>query len=124
VSVRGAGGIMARLPEADRAWVPPAKLVGYLLDLRHRSGGPKAKFLKQHGFDRTRPGELEAALLRQASDGVVFASFATTYGQTYEIVGPLLCPSGRFLTLTTVWQTDDTGAPRLVTLIPDERDLA
>jgi hypothetical protein len=115
---------MAQMPGADRAWVPPSKVSDYLLNVRHPSGGAKARFLLQHGFTASRPDELEKAILRQAADGFIFDSYATLYGQRHEVVGPLFCPNQRVVTLTTVWQTDDTGAPRLVTLIPDERELS
>lgn len=44
----------------------------------------------------------------------------TFYGTRYEIRAPLHTPSGRMLTVRTVWQVDEgTDCPRLITLFPD-----
>lgn len=54
---------MATLPNAQLAFVEPAKLTSYLLNLKHEQGGPKAKFLAALGFDLGKADEVEAALL-------------------------------------------------------------
>ena len=41
---------MPRVPHLDRAVVPEAKIVNYLLSARHSGGRAKARFLKSFGF--------------------------------------------------------------------------
>ncbi len=41
---------MPRLPHLDRAVVPEAKIVNYLLSFRHPGGRAKARFLETFGF--------------------------------------------------------------------------
>jgi hypothetical protein len=41
---------MMRLPVAEEAEVPMAKVVRYLLNPSHRSGKSKARFFLGHGF--------------------------------------------------------------------------
>lgn len=44
----------------------------------------------------------------------------TRYGTRYEIHAAVETPSGRRLTLRSIWQMDDgTDVPRLLTLVPD-----
>jgi hypothetical protein len=40
-----------KLPNADKAYVPPNKLLDYLLSLSHPVGGSKARFFRSAGFD-------------------------------------------------------------------------
>jgi hypothetical protein len=47
-----------KLPFVDRAAVPDAKLVNYLLDPVHPRGRSKAEFFQRLGFPAGRPDEL------------------------------------------------------------------
>jgi len=103
---------MAKLPNAHLAFVAPAKLAFYLLDPNHEEGGPKSKLLEAIGFDRTRPEEVEAALLVHGGAHEA-TEIATPYGMKYHVDGALISPDGRSIRVRTVWQID-TGKMRRV----------
>jgi hypothetical protein len=53
------------IPNADRAIIAPDKLVGYLLNVSHKRGGPKARLLLGVGYRADNPGALEFDLRSQ-----------------------------------------------------------
>ena len=113
----------AMLPEADAAFVEPAKLVDYLLNPDHPVGGDKAAFLARFGFRRERWPILEAALLAHArAGGVVVGERHTVYGHHDTVEGPLPTPDGRDPIVRTArvvaW---GTRRPRFVTAHPGRR---
>ena len=100
---------MSLLPHLDRAVVPEAKIVSYLLSARHSGGRAKARFLESFGF---RAQDWHA--LRD-----VTASHQTRFGTRYEIDGPLPTPDGRAPMVRVVWFVESReNVPRLVTLVP------
>jgi hypothetical protein len=109
-----------KLPNPERAVIAPDKLVQYLLNSEHRRGGHKARVLKGFGYDAALWQQLQADILRFHLHVDVELMRETPYGTRYEIRAPLQTPSGRILTVRTVWQIDE-GAdfPRLLTLFPD-----
>lgn len=113
---------MAKLPNVHLAFVPDEKLGGYLLDPRHKIGGPKLRFLESFGFDRSRPAEVRAALLGHAQkcEGAVAE---TAYGLKYELDGVLEAPSGRTPRVRTVWIAEPGAPPRFVSMKPLGRRL-
>ena len=58
-----------KLPGGDRAYVPPRKLLGYLLSSSHPVGGSKARFFRAVGFDDANVGVLERGLIVIAGSG-------------------------------------------------------
>jgi len=110
---------MARLPHSDRAIVPEAKIVNYLLSGRHSGGRAKARFLEGFGFRAKDWHVLRDAIIVHATANDITASQQTRFGTRYEIDGPLQTPDGRAPMVRVVWFVESLeNAPRLVTLVP------
>jgi hypothetical protein len=110
---------MPRLPHLDRAVVPEAKIVNYLLSARHHTGRAKARFLEEHGFNAHNWRALRDAVIAHAGANDITASQRTRFGTRHEIDGPLPTPDGRAPIVRVVWFVDlQESAPRLVTLVP------
>ncbi|MBV8753778.1 MAG: hypothetical protein JO328_13040 [Hyphomicrobiales bacterium] len=110
---------MARLLHLDRAIVPRAKIVNYLLSDRHSGGRSKAQFLAHFGFRAQDWHILRDALITHATANDITASYHTPFGTKHEIDGPLPTPDGRAPIVRVIWfvQSQET-VPRLVTLVP------
>lgn len=110
---------MTRLPHLDRAVVPEAKIVNYLLNVSHSSGRAKARFLKGFGFRAQDWLMLREAIIAHARANDIAASHRTHFGTRYEIDGPLQTPQGRTPVVRVVWLVEPLeNVPRLVTLVP------
>ena len=110
---------MPRLPHSDRAVVPEAKIVNYLLSVRHSGGRAKARFLEGFGFRAQDWRVLRDAIIAHARANDITASYRTHFGTRYEIVGPLPTPEGRTPIVRVVWFVEpQENVPRLVTLVP------
>ena len=110
---------MPRLPHLDRAVVPEAKVVNYLLSVRHSSGRAKARFLEDYGFSAQDWRVLRDAVIAHVRGNDITASQRTRFGTRYEIDGPLPTPDGRAPIVRVVWFVEpQEGIPRLVTLVP------
>jgi hypothetical protein len=110
---------MTRLPHLDRAIVPEAKIVKYLLSGSHSSGRAKARFLEGFGFRAEDWLVLREAIIAHARANDITASYRTRFGTRYEIDGQLPTPEGRTPAVRVVWFVEPLGnAPRLVTLVP------
>jgi hypothetical protein len=109
----------ARLLHLDRAIVPEAKIVGYLLSVRHSGGRAKARFLEGFGFRVQDWRVLPDAIVAHATANDVTTSHQTRFGTRHEIDGVLPTPDGRNPIVRVVWFVDSReAAPRLVTLVP------
>jgi hypothetical protein len=86
---------MLRLPYLDRAVVPEAKIVNYLLNPRHSGGRAKARFLESFGLRLKDWQVLRDAIIAHAAANDVTASYQTRFGTRYEIDGRLPTPDGR-----------------------------
>lgn len=105
-----------KLPFRERAYVAPSKVADYLLSRTHPVGRWKAKVFHAVGFDETNPWELEQALLSVAGLQDVIGVEQSDHGTKYVVDGEVATPSGRRLTLRTVWIIEaGTQTPRLVT---------
>jgi hypothetical protein len=108
------------IPNADSAVIEEQKIVDYLLNTEHRRGGSKAALLVQFGYTPTTWQQLANNLRRDHLTREADVTKTTPYGERYEIRAALQTPSGRPLTVRSIWQVD-AGAvsPRLITLYPD-----
>jgi hypothetical protein len=108
-----------RLPNSDKAWIPPEKIVGYLLSTAHPVGSAKATFFRSFGFDDQNTDLLEAGLLHIAHTNEISDSTDSPFGTKYEVDGELETPHGRVVIVRTVWIIE-TGErnPRFVTAFP------
>jgi hypothetical protein len=109
-----------KLPNREQASVAPPKLEGYLLAEAHPAGHSKAKFFRVIGFDETTVDMLRDGLLRIAQEDEVAQTVLSPHGTKYIIDGMLSTPSGRQVSIRTVWIID-TGRkiPRFVTAYPE-----
>ena len=106
------------VPNADRAIIATDKLVGYLLNVSHTRGGPKARLLLSLGYRSDNPRSLESDLRTHLSLDVI-RTHETAYGVVYEIEGPIKTPSARTVRFCSVWQVDSgTDLPRFITMYP------
>jgi hypothetical protein len=102
-------------PDFRRATVPDAKLLGYLLDLNHPRGGPKALFFHSRGFTEFNHEAFRRALCLHALTGLVVSDDDTEYGRELVVEGPMKMPDGSDPLVWTVWIMPSPGdAPRLV----------
>ena len=107
------------VPNADRAIVAPDKLTGYLLNVSHKRGGPKARLLLSVGYRADDPQRLESDLRTQHLSLDVTRTSGNAYGVVHEIEGPIKTPSGRIVRFCSVWQVDTgTDVPRFITMYP------
>jgi hypothetical protein len=110
---------MPRLPNLDRAAVPEAKIVNYLLSAFHSGGRAKARFLESYGFRAQDWHALRDAVIAHAMANDITASHQTRFGTRYEIDGPMETPDGRTPMVRVVWFVElQDNVPRLVTLVP------
>ena len=110
------------LPSAERAVVPRAKVVAYLLSLSHKAGSGKAAFFIEFGFHPDRWEQLASALQRHVADNEVRDVQSTPFGVRYVIDGPLFSPSLIALNVRSVWFISRGEViPRFVTAHPLQR---
>ena len=81
------------VPNADRAIVAADKLTGYLLNVSHKRGGPKARLLLSVGYRSDNPQSLESDLRVQHLSLDVTRTHKNEYGVVYEIEGPIKRPT-------------------------------
>jgi Domain of unknown function (DUF6883) len=72
------------VPNADRAIIAVEKITGYLLNVSHKRGGPKARLLLSVGYRAEVPQRLESDLQSQHLSLDVTRSWANAYGVVYE----------------------------------------
>jgi hypothetical protein len=110
-----------QLPNAERAYVDPAKVRDYLLSPEHAVGRAKARFFGALGFRRADWPGLQAALLAHGGAGEA-REVASPYGRKFEVEPILQGPGGREAAVISVWIIlPGEEAPRLVTAVPGER---
>jgi hypothetical protein len=111
-----------KLPDVEKAEVPSAKVVRYLLSTTHRAGKSKAAFFMEFGFDPDRWEKLAAALKQHAMDNEIALEESTSFGTRYVIDGVLKAPDGTWLNVRSAWFIDDDGdSPRFITAHPLRR---
>jgi hypothetical protein len=108
-----------KVPNAGRAIIASDKLTGYLLNVSHKRGGPKARWLLSVGYQPDDPQRLESDLRTQHLSLDVTRASENPYGLVYEIEGPIRTPNGRIVRFCSVWQVDTgTEVPRFITMYP------
>src|SRR5919198_5234766 len=108
-----------KVPKPDRAIIAADKLTGYLLNVSHKRGGPKARLLLSVGYRSDAPHVLESDLRAQHLSLDVTRTHENAYGVVYEIVGPIKAPNGTRVQFCSVWQVDTgTDVPRFITMYP------
>ena len=108
-----------KVPHADRAVIAADKLTGYVLNVSHKRGGPKARLLLSVGYRSDNSQLLESDLRLQHLSLEVTRTHHSAYGVVYEIEGPIKTPNGRSVRFCSVWQIDTgTDVPRFITMYP------
>jgi hypothetical protein len=109
-----------KLPRLEKAYVPEAKVVQYLLNLEHMGGGKeKAVFFLSFGFTMDDWQLLAKSLLDHAETHEVVNVNEKSESTTYALEGELVTPDGRNPRVRTVWALDtDSDVPRFVTAYP------
>jgi hypothetical protein len=108
-----------KLPYAENAFIPDAKVTNYLLNTNHPRGKDKAAFFIRYGFSASEWNVLRDALLNHGSVHDVASVLETPQGIHYAIDGELNAPDGRSPQIRTIWALDtDSTAPRLITAYP------
>ena len=103
-------------------YIPPAKILDYLLAADHPDGSGKAAVLTRFGFNRAEWQNLAQALRIHGASHEVARTIRTPHGLKFIIEGALEAPDGRSLNLRTVWIILDGAAePRLVSAYPLQR---
>ncbi len=111
-----------KLPYVEKAEVPEAKVIRYLLSATHRAGKSKASFFMEFGFDPGRWEELARSLKQHAMDNEISLEEKTIFGTRYVIDGLLKAPDGTWLNVRSAWFIDNEGdAPRFITAHPLRR---
>jgi Domain of unknown function (DUF6883) len=114
-----------KLPGVERAEVPEAKVMKYLLSTTHRAGKGKALFFMKFGFDPDRWQELAAALRQHVIDNEIAFQEKTIFGTRYVIDGLLKAPDGTWLNLRRALFVEDEGdSPKFITAHPLKRRQA
>lgn len=96
------------------------KLTQYLLVLKKRND--KSKWLAQGGYtlDNWQVLETDLRNLILSTDATLVEE--TGYGKMYEIVGKLVGPSGKALSIRTIWMIERaTKKSKFITMYPDKR---
>ncbi len=108
-----------KLPFREKAYLPKAKLVDYLLSETHPVGNSKAKFFRGVGFNETNVNKLAKLLLKIGKTNDVKSVRKFTYGTNYIIEGTIKTPGNKTVTIKTVWFIKvEEDRPSFVTAYP------
>lgn len=108
-----------KLPYRNNAYIPKAKLTGYLLSQTHAVGRFKSKYFRALGYDELSVSLFEEALRIIAQSQDIKKISQTPYGTKYIIDGKIETPSEKVVKLRTVWIIEkEQKRPRFITVYP------
>ena len=111
-----------KLPLADEAEVPRAKIVLYLLNPEHRSGKGKARFFASHGFAVEDWQKLADAVRQHARAHAITKEETTPLGVRFVVEGDMTMADGAVAGVRAVWFIElAERIPRFVTAYPLKR---
>ncbi|GJD84106.1 hypothetical protein HPGCJGGD_1981 [Methylobacterium haplocladii] len=84
--------------------IPDAKIGGYLLDVTHAEGGPKAAFFLSRGFSRDDPRPFIQALLDYGQPHTFVRYERNSYVTKLIHEGPMPMPDGSAPRIRSVWR--------------------
>jgi len=103
-----------RLPRAQDATIPTAKLVAYALSTTHECGRHKARvFASALGITASDWRYLHDQILARLPDGEVRSTHVTPFGIAYEVIVMIDGLNGRTAPVVTTWMVAAAAAPRL-----------
>ena len=97
------------------AIIATQKLTEYLLIPLPKDD--KSEYLAQGGYNLLNWQQLEQDLRQQILYLEAQPTVKTQYGQKYQIIGSLVCPNSKILTIKTIWIVTEQ-ATQFVTLFP------
>jgi len=92
-----------KLPLADEAEVPKAKIVLYLLNPEHRRGKSKARFFTSRGFGADDWEAMARALRRHAAGNEITKEETTPLGVRMVVEGVMAMPNGTVAEVRSIW---------------------
>lgn len=98
-----------------KAIISPKKLTEYLLVPLPKDD--KSEYLAKGGYNLGNWQQLAQDLREQILSLESQPTLKTQYGQKYQIIGSLVCPNGKILTVKTIWIVTKQ-ATQFVTLFP------
>ena len=98
-----------------KAIISPKKLTEYLLVPLPKDD--KSEYLAKGGYNLGNWQQLAQDLREQILSLESQPTLKTQYGQKYQIIGSLVCPNGKTLTVKTIWIVTKQ-ATQFVTLFP------
>ncbi len=108
-----------KLPNGNKAFISPDKLIDYILSEIHATGKFKAKFFRKHGFDKTNVQLFEKTLRKHAKSQQVTEVVGSEFGTKYIIDGEIDTPSEKIVKVRTIWIIEKGQInPRFVTVYP------
>ncbi len=108
-----------KLPLADEAEIPKAKIVLYLLNPEHRRGKGKARFFVGRGFSMDNWRVMAGALRRHAAENEIAGEETTPLGVRLVVEGAMAMPNGTVAEIRSVWFIEHgERTPRFVTAYP------
>ena len=108
-----------RLPNGERAFIPPEKLTGYVLSETHPTGQSKARFFRAFGFTAVHAEQLAVQLLALARTADNPIASPSPHGEKDSIVGVITGSDGRRALVQTVWIIEHGDErPRVVPAYP------
>lgn len=111
-----------KIPNAEDAVVPPAKIVDYLLSETHPDGKHKAKFFYAFGFSLDDWQALEQTLRQHIVEYQVAKIELSRFGTRYVVEGIIQAPDGRSPLSRTVWFIkNEEVTPHFVSAYPLQR---
>lgn len=111
-----------KLPLANDAEVPRAKIVLYLLNPEHRAGKGKARFFASHGFAVEDWQKLADALRQHARAQEIAKEETVSLGVRFVVEGDMTMPDGAVAAIRAVWFIErGERTPRFVTAYPLKR---
>lgn len=113
-----------KLPYRKNCYIPKEKITKYLLSQTHFHGESKANFFALVGFKKGDNEVLKQEIINLAQKNEVGRIMFSKFGTKYVVKGMIKTPSGRMISITTVWMIDyGKKAPRFITAYPLKRKL-
>ena len=107
------------LPQPNGLCVKQEKIVGYLLNPKHKDGSSKDRFFRLRGFKPEKWEKLAEALRCHGATQPVTAEEKTKHGRKFTVECQMKTPDGRNPCILSVWIKEGTKPLRLVTAHPN-----
>ena len=110
-----------KLPNADKAIIPPEKLHDYVLSKSHPVGKFKAEFFQSLGYTSNDWPQLEADIRSIIDANDATAGEKTEYGQKFEVRGIITGSNLQTVEIVTAWIIlNGDYNPRFITAYPGD----